>query len=393
MTTTLLQSLLLFFISQLGSMAIATGGWDSNGGDRRLDQNNPWFFNDPVGFCVDVSPESGLDQDQAHKMVLKAVQKWSALMNRKGLLTSLGEPHDRYLFRDLTPRKISSIFRFLGPCSISENTSSLKVYFGIESEDVKQEISIRGSDLLGLALRKTYDHAQFDNSGVIWIKNFSTDPKKIFQVLLHEFGHVFGFSHDSVHIMSQNINDFLADDQCGEWGEIESEVWPFSATPHSAIHVTKCLSPQPNSQIPSNILSELDWKQDEHFQAFVSLGLPDLSDIKNFQHPLTLTFKSLESNRRYEAKGYLQWKGGDPQWGPSIWTQWFDSVLQKYVERTISFIRIHRPSYGSLVINNKKYGVTLRHDYGIDLALFDPDQGSWWFIDNIYRQKRLLSTP
>jgi hypothetical protein len=192
------------------------GGWIGGGGKIRKDSGNPWWVKNTkdVNFCVDIDEENfGVTRARAEEITISTLNTWKNELDLVSLYNYPGVGTQAF---------------HLEPCS---EATDLRVQFGVLTPEQQQEwpknFSERPSQYLGIAVRTDYDAVNMRGKGFIYLSP-QAGPFKLEVgrgqnptpwaygdgllaqlVLLHELGHVFGYSHESLSFMSPELLEFL----------------------------------------------------------------------------------------------------------------------------------------------------------------------------------------
>lgn len=194
--------LVIFFV--LASLKCLAGNGSSGGGNIYGDQLNPWFVHNTksVSYCVDVSPDfSKLSREKINELVLSAINYWKNLFR----------DYDQNFAHDFefNIRLGTQDFLFHDECN---EITDLRFQLGhLKPKQLKLIPNFK--QLLGIALRESYDPVHLKGKGFIYIapeegtlrpyghnlhKNpWSThDGISLRYALIHELGHIFGLPDD-----------------------------------------------------------------------------------------------------------------------------------------------------------------------------------------------------
>jgi hypothetical protein len=208
-------------ISLLSSSHALAGLWTSGGGEGFPDSTNPWFVTNTkvVTYCVDVGDEFGVSPDRANFLVKEAINYWKQDFERlRHVLKTYGNL-DLYTF----PGQYEDLglatqeFRKVA-CS---DDVDLRFQLGVLTKEQRRYGPLRQpGKVIGLAVRTAYDRKNLKGKGFIYIapawgrdryqgEDLISDAwslgngGRLYRVLIHELGHVFGFGHSNVgEIMS-----------------------------------------------------------------------------------------------------------------------------------------------------------------------------------------------
>lgn len=196
-------SLLFIATAQAGTMT--SSGTES----RPLTSNNPWYVGEEtVRYCIQADSSFSVNIRDASAQIMEAIEDW--LMTLKSLRPETGLSD----FAAGKARRWATRFKAVQCTANHELTFRL----GLPSEAVKTAL---GSDLkffAGLALRESFDDATGRTSGTVWlasdigetrfqgatrVKKFWLEGSNLYNVLLHELGHVMGFPHTKNTVLDE----------------------------------------------------------------------------------------------------------------------------------------------------------------------------------------------
>jgi len=164
--------------------------------------------------------------DFFRESVREAVKKWDdyliSLFHSEGKNFNVQAPYELKADEPVVNTKFLKWIA-LDECDGSEN---LSIYLGVDSPET-EEVRKRYLDPLAFAHRTSYNDETGEGKGFIWIKkieflkyisNRNYDTKTFYpavmsfanneflKIMVHELGHVFGFSHSEKTIMSQDYS-------------------------------------------------------------------------------------------------------------------------------------------------------------------------------------------
>jgi hypothetical protein len=215
-----------------------SGGWSGNGGDFGEVNDNIWFIGKkPIKYCIQSSEDYFSNRSELENLLETSLSKWHSFFLKYNLLGNLNSSkisHSRRHsteFIDGLDRGANFKFEFSNTCKGSD----LQFFFGITNQVIKDYKKFETEHPFGFAIRKSYDHENFANSGIIWIENLKS-TKKIEHTLLHELGHIFGMKHDSVYIMRSTMAVEMEGNAITE-NEIEIKSWPYRFLDNSSLQL------------------------------------------------------------------------------------------------------------------------------------------------------------
>lgn len=254
------MQMFLFIFSLLFSPSAFSGigEWGSTGGGEFLkDQHNPWFLKNTkeVRFCLsfDVAGFSATPE-KAAQLTDRALEYWKKELSDRGELLGLGQQN----------------FSRLPTCDGNED---LRLQFGYGTLSEKQLKLFKDheedpQDYVGIAIRTEYDRARMRGKGFIYIssdrgthpynrghglaKNLWSHDGLLFQILLHELGHVFGVPHTDDGFMAASFPESLVR-KYREYRTLEAP--PFF---EPSTHFEKCAIDAPG--LPNNLCINLTTK-------------------------------------------------------------------------------------------------------------------------------------
>ena len=215
----------IFFITISNSFA---GGWTSGGGKNIYsDFDNPWFLGDnPIEYCIQQSSDFPLSTQVVRELITESFEEWKAIFIKYGLYKS-NLPGE---FFDHKKRSITLDSIEVSKCTNPAQQIIFKV--GVVDNTMIDYFKSNTKQVVGLAIRKTYNHKSFKNGGIIWIapKNWIGEysangvelkefpiwntKEQVKSILLHELAHIFGVPHiPSNKVLSEAIMQYLAIDQ------------------------------------------------------------------------------------------------------------------------------------------------------------------------------------
>ena len=240
----------IYLIFVFSTLAFADGGKEGHGGDIVDLLDHVWFFGDPVEYCISVSPDFPQPPEPLEAKVKIALTKWVAFLDTHGI-------SQKTFHRDKNETRISTEFVLVDDCTNPHE--QIEFVFG-GTHPLLEKHKGRFNHSIGGSINWSSDPSRSPRQGgVVYIPAKSSqwpllpNPFYLDQILLHEVGHIFGFPHDSVAIMSKNF----AINQISGVGflqppEIEVNGWQFAPIPNVPIifgdrnfknyHVDRCLN-------------------------------------------------------------------------------------------------------------------------------------------------------
>ena len=267
------------------------GGWSGNGGDT-LSQDNTWFIGDKeIRYCIRVSDDFALDKARVETLVDKAIAEWQQFFANY----SIGS-FESLRFQGFT-MEMSQKFKALS----CEQGVDLEFLFGVSNPAIDMYQKIHAEDQLGLALRREYNYKNYWNPGYVWIADFSGEEDKVYHLLLHELGHVFGMKHNSVFVMSEHTSTFLEhrDFKKEYMGRIESPNWPYGLRQGRDYHfeTSSMIKSKPRYKLNNCGIDQLSGRDIDHsFRVQWKLSPMDCYQLvlKNYGKEISKKVMSLE---------------------------------------------------------------------------------------------------
>lgn len=210
----ILRALLFAVLPLVASSAQA--GWVSGGGELIKNKNNPWFIQntETVGYCIEKDDATfRLSPQRLDELIHDALDYWRAEF-RRAAVSSAGTPSMSLLTQTLVKR----------PCS---EAVDLRFQFGVLSPE--QRAGLGGVDPrehVAFVIRTEYDERQLKGRGFLYVtpdngpERYRGDDyrdgvwheangRHLFEILVHELGHVFGLPHFGMEFMAESFGEWL----------------------------------------------------------------------------------------------------------------------------------------------------------------------------------------
>lgn len=418
-------------IRSFGQTPVPGGGWSGNGGDLNKGSDNPWFLgSEPVSYCILSTEDFPVNRTVLSDLVRDSFNLWKTFF-QKYQMTQLSWPpmvqpdeHKSITFPDRKQRKLSLNFTEshcdTPDTSVTLPENHLYFLFGVNTPLTDTWRQMNEESSLGMALRQSYNHHSYRNSGIVWVSPFSSDIKRMFHLILHETGHIFGMPHDSVFVMSQDIAYMLTNtDRLSSdfFGMIESTFWPYKLRPGDKAvlssrrgfkdHKSNAFSrpgerrppPQactdhdysPNISMPTEFRKHL--KLDETGCHKITLiknsdGIAPVPDQKSYYTLLTTsdTGKEFKISAVFSSH-FPSIKGARSFKGPSLFTQWSvgaNGEYSKWIPVPLDSKVNWWHSSGYLQLNRKiTLAAKLNFEAGPFLEIYLPISKTWWTLKSL----------
>ena len=372
------------------------GGWSGNGGDFGEVSDNIWFLGSKsVSYCIESSENYLLAREELKGLVSSSIEKWKNFFQKYNLTGNLGGN-----IRRMGRRGLNASINFLDGVerganfnlSLSNdcNVSDLKFFFGVENKIIKDYKKYATEHPFGFAIRKSYDHKKYQNSGIVWIKNI-TESEKIEHTLLHELGHVFGMKHDSVYIMRASMAiDLETEKKNNTINEIESKAWPYRFIKNSSLKLKTLKGKKRPGAFCQSKDSFMVGREAKAFSSIIKMNPSDclnievksLGDFGAKKVQFELIVNNLTSNKTVTLQGIFQSKRKvlAKKKGPGVFSQYHVSNPRrdKVVWRKLSLDKSENYELsGSFRLRNKIIPAKLVQDKGAILDLFFPRNNKW----------------
>jgi len=376
--------------------ALAFGGFSGNGADYSRDQNNPWFLGPaPVFYCLRVSPTYKLQAGEIRAVVEESIAEWRGFFKKYGFdQNTIGDGRYSRRLPDGVSRAIALDFREASDCA--SKTSELEIMFGLKNDLIKGSIEHGGHHGAGLAVRSQIDIKSYRSYGFLWIDDFSDDRGRIKHMFLHELGHVLGMKHDSVHVMDENIADWVFNPKYQNRfiGKVESDYWKYSLTsgetmqfflsPRSVIQSSDPDGYVQASKIDPALREIFGITASDEYQLRLVFGRYSEAPMNKFFLKIELSPRSGNGKRSLQMMMDLATDQRASQWATGYYTKWLNAEGQtEFTEQLFEPIDLLRARARRLngVITSaslQSMGCILDLEKGLSLKIFDPAHGKWW---------------
>lgn len=225
--------IIALFVFSLAQWSLAGGGgMDSGGGKFSSTSINPWFLENTslVKYCIQIDEQNfGIGKVRASQVVAEALAYWKAQLavadQSNSIIGCIPE-------RSCSPAIGTQEF-VEEACSPNVN---LKFKLGVLDDENREAIE-NPKQLVGLAYRMSYDNENLKGNGFIYISPqagplkmesekvleapWSIDNSvRLYAVLIHELGHIFGFSHGGAQrIMDEGFAEEVVHSANLGWGD------------------------------------------------------------------------------------------------------------------------------------------------------------------------------
>lgn len=214
-----LKALLVAIASLITSTAFA--GWVSGGGELIKNKNNPWFIQNTavVNYCIEQdSRYFTMTPARLDELIHKALGYWKEEFRRAEFWVAPGS------------QKIELFTQTYVKKSCAEHVD-LRFQFGVLSPD--QRLGLEGVDPrehVAFTIRTDYDERQLKGRGFLYVTPdngperyrgaeyrdgawHEKDNRYLYEILVHEIGHVYGLTHFGRSFMDESLGEFLVSRQ------------------------------------------------------------------------------------------------------------------------------------------------------------------------------------
>lgn len=227
--------------SALPNILFADDGWSMNGGSDASEADNIWFSDtvgqppEAVNYCVETGAGFTVSAAEGERLVEKALAEWREFFKTYKLDREVfGYDGDRVklVLGDGKMRQLPSVFRKVS-CSnldLKGTGKALMILLGADHPLLEQVKAGTPEQEYAAAMRSGFDQKTFGANGLIWVGREAKTEARVYHLLLHELGHVFGMKHDSVFVMDADIGEDIKNMDLTEdyFGRIESPAWPYA---------------------------------------------------------------------------------------------------------------------------------------------------------------------
>jgi hypothetical protein len=367
-------------------------GWSGNGGDSHHLQDNIWYLGqESVSYCVKVGDDSAINKYEASKIIRESFAQWKKFFNKYSMLDKPLKANRRrqnLTFPDGVTRAMSANFKEVSCAELKKSTSGEELVFLIGKSNALIDMykDLATENAYGLALRKGYNHDTYRNAGFVWTSSDIKEPAIIKHVILHEIGHVFGMKHDSVHVMDEDLVDFIEAKKKhnkSNLGVIESKAWKYRLVEgQTNLLYNKVKKPNSrrnqcsfgmmkNSSLPRAVRKKLGMKNYGCFKAEIKVD--EILGAKKFK-------LSLELNQARTAtktlNGLFKSKRTKPRdsMSPGVFTRLTNLDARRERRRNVNRRIVvdglfDLPARGSFKLGNSEFPARISYDKGLVVEL------------------------
>jgi hypothetical protein len=196
-----------------GAPSAAAGNSSSGGGEFITTENNPWFIGEtPVSYCVEADHAAFSAGDaQIDAAVQEALTTWASTVQALAPIPTgaIGGQ----------PRSLSTSF-VRSPCDAS---TELRFVFGVHTPEIDELLKQFARYTISFAKQRAFDEATGRAKGVVWVAGdrgasaymgphapgeYWSMGATLYNVLLHELGHVYGLGHSNTGAMNANVPEW-----------------------------------------------------------------------------------------------------------------------------------------------------------------------------------------
>ncbi len=381
--------------------ALLRSGWSGNGGDSHHLQDNIWYLGEKkVSYCVKVGENSAINKFEASKIIRESFLEWKNFFNKYSMLNKALKANRRrknLSFPDGVSRAMTSNFTEVACEELKMKTNGEELVFLIGKSNALIDIykDLATENAYGLALRKGYNHLTYRNSGFVWTSPEIKSRDVVKHVILHEIGHIFGMKHDSVHVMDEDLVDFLeAKKRHNEsnLGVIESKTWKYRLIEgQTNLLVKKERKPRrrnycsigmmKNNSLPKVVRKNLGLKRYGCFK--VEVKVDEILGAKKFNLVLEITEQGPVKKSLFGLFKSSRTKPRDSM-SPGVFTKLknLDATRErrKNVNRRIVVDGLFDlPARGSFKLGSSEFPARISYDKGLIVEL-DFGSNKWWVL-------------
>ncbi|OUR94838.1 hypothetical protein A9Q84_17160 [Halobacteriovorax marinus] len=375
-------------------------GWSGNGGDSHHLQDNIWYLGEKtVSYCVKVGADSIVNKYEASKMIRESFTEWKSFFNKYSMLEKPLKANRRranLAFPDGLKRSMTSNFKEVSCNELKKSKKGEELVFLIGKSNALIDLykDLATENAYGLALRKGYNHTTYRNSGFVWTSPEIKDVEVLKHVVLHEIGHVFGMKHDSVHVMDEDLVDFLEAKRKhskANLGVIESKSWKYRLVEgQNNLLSKKGKKPRrracsvgliKNSSIPKIARKKLGMKS--YGCSKLELKVDEILGAKKFHLTLILNQAAARSKNMSGLFKSSRTKPRDSM-SPGVFTKLTNvdatRPRRKNVHRRIVVDGLFDlPARGSFKLGNSEFPARISYDKGLVVEL-NFGSNKWWVV-------------
>ena len=303
--------------------ALASGGYSGGGGDSVLGpfDQYAWFYGTkkPIQACLEIAPDFGLTREQIVPQLEQALAAWSDYISAKRLNIKYSLFGNRFTF--------TLAVSWLSACDGRED---LKFYFGGNNTEITAAKK-HYNDPVAMAELTRFDRQAAWGRGFVWVASEKSlndsypnwhNGKSLTTILLHEIGHVYGNSHVSGTIMTENIKDVLNWTGSGAKTSIDitRELYHCSGCSYEFKGYAFIGSPGPATDATKNLVERILGRTLSQSPQ-VTLSYDSLGSDFEGSGLYTLTFKDLDT--QVDQKFEVKMTGIQTQNGPFVFSNNF----------------------------------------------------------------------
>jgi len=202
-------SVAAYLISMAPFAAVARAGSTSSGGGEFITtETNPWFIGDePVRYCVQSDPDGfSPTRQEINRAVHAVLTNWSETITAMHPIPTNGE------ILDGNPKNLTTAFVE----ETCRESTELRFLLGVHNQQTAAILKAYAHYTISFAEQTTFSHTTGRAHGIVWVaadqgRNvyngphipgpFWSNETILYNVLLHEMGHVFGLGHSRTGVM------------------------------------------------------------------------------------------------------------------------------------------------------------------------------------------------